>query len=82
MQVVGFAVIDAHDTKKQLSVQTQRKRAAGGALGADDDLDVLVDLVLQHLGLGELLVLVGGQPDASQLARLEQEVLWKKHGGR
>lgn len=80
-QVARFPVVDAHDTQKQLSVQAQGQRAAGGTLGPDDDLDVLIDLVLQDLGLCELLVLVGSQPDAGELARLEQEVLGKKHGG-
>jgi hypothetical protein len=74
-------VIDAHYTKKQLSIQTQREGTAGSALWPDDDLDILIDLVLQDLGFGELLVLVGSKPDASKLARLVQEILGKKHDG-
>jgi hypothetical protein len=81
VKIMRFSVIDAHYTKKQLAVQAQREGTAGSALWPDDDLDVLIDLVLQDLGFGELLVLVGGKPDAGKLARLVQEVLWKKHGG-
>lgn len=81
MQVVGLPLVDAHNTKEQLAIQSQRERAASSSFGSDDDLNVLVDLVLQNLSFGELLVLVGGQPDAGKLARLEQEILWKKHVG-
>lgn len=81
MQVVRFPVVDAHYTEQQLAVQSQGQRTASSTLRPDDDLNVFIDLVLQHLGLGELLVLVGGQPYASKLARLEEEVLGKEHGG-
>jgi hypothetical protein len=81
VQVVRLPVIDAHYTKKQLPVQAQREGTASSSLWADDDLDILIDLVLQDLGFGELSVLIGGQPDTSELTRLVQEILGKKHGG-
>jgi hypothetical protein len=81
LEVVRLPMVDAHHTKEKLAIQAQGKRTAGSPLGPDDDLDILVNLVLQDLGLGELLVLVGSQPDACELAGLVQEVLWKKHGG-
>jgi hypothetical protein len=81
VQVVRLPVVDAHDTKKQLAVQSQCQWPACSALGPDDDLDVFIDLVLQHLSFCELLVLIGGEPDTGQLAGFEQKVLGKKHGG-
>jgi hypothetical protein len=81
VEVMRFSVINADYTKKKLSVKTQCEGTAGGSLWPDDDFDVLIDLVLQDLGFGKLLVLVGGKPDASKLARLVQQILWKKHGG-
>jgi hypothetical protein len=78
---VCLPVVDAHYTKEQLSIQSQCERTAGSPLWPNDDFDVLIDLVLQDLGFGELLVLIGGKPDASKLARLVQQILWKKHGG-
>jgi hypothetical protein len=36
--------------------------------------------VLQHLGLGKLLLLVRGKPDVRKGTLLEEEILWKKHG--
>jgi hypothetical protein len=81
MQVVRLPVINAHHTKKQLSVQTQGERTAGSPFWPNDDLDILIDLVLQNLGFGELLVLIGGEPDACELARLVKKIFGKKHGG-
>lgn len=80
VQVVCLAVVDAHYTKQQLAVQSQGQRTTGSSLRPDDDLNVLIDLVLQDLSLCELLVLVGGKPDSSKLARLEQKVFGKEHG--
>jgi hypothetical protein len=81
VKVMRFSVINAHYAEKKLSVQTQREGTASGSLWPDNDFDVLVDLVVQDLGFGELLVLVGGKPDTGKLARLVQEILWKKHDG-
>jgi len=81
VEVVRLPMVNAHHTEEKLAIQAQGKRTAGGPLGPDDDLDVLVNLVLQDLGLGKLLVLIGSQPDARELAGLVQEILWKKHGG-
>ena len=58
LQVVRLLVVDAHFTKKQLRVQSQRERAASSHLWPDDDLAALWDLVLQDLGFGKLLLLV------------------------
>jgi hypothetical protein len=81
VEVVRLPVIYAHYTEQQLTVQSQCQRTAGSSLGSDDDLDVLINLVLQDLCLGELLVLIGGQPDTSKLARLEKQIFGKKHCG-
>ena len=81
VEVVRLPVIDAHYAEQQLTVQSQCQRTAGSTLGPDDDLDVLINLVLQDLCLGELLVLISGQPDTSKLARLEKQILGKKHCG-
>jgi hypothetical protein len=78
---VCLPVVDAHYTKEQLSIQSQCERTAGSPFWPNDDFDVLIDLVLQDLGFGELLVLVGSKPDAGKLSRFVQEIFGKKHRG-
>ena len=80
LEVGRLLAVDAHFTKKQLRVQPQRKWTASSHLWPDDDLATLWDLVLQHLGLGKLLLLVRGKPDVRKGTLLEEEILWKKHG--
>lgn len=68
VEVVRLPVVDAHYTKQQLTVQSQCQRAAGSPFRPNDNLDIFIDPVLQHLSFCKLFVLIGGKPDARKLA--------------
>lgn len=76
-QIARFPVVDAHDAEHQRAAQAQRE----GRLGAHNLVDVLLDLVLQDLLLGELLFGIGRQPDVGQRAGALQQLGRVEHCG-
>lgn len=76
-QIARLSVVDAHYAKHQRAAQAQRE----GGLRAHDLVDVLLDLVLQDLLLGELLFGIGRQPNVGQRAGALQQFGGVKHGG-
>jgi hypothetical protein len=76
LEVVHLLVVDAHFTKEQLRGQSQCERAASSHFWPNDDFTTLGNLVLQDLGFGKLLLLIGSQPDVRKSALLEREIPW------
>ena len=75
-QIAGLPAVDADNAEHQRAAQAQRE----GRLGAHDLVDVLLNLVLQDLLLGELFFGIGGQPDVGQRAGALQQFGGIKHG--
>lgn len=75
-QIACLSAVDAYNTEHQRAAQAQRERR----LRSHDLVDVLLNLVLQDLLLGELFFGIGGQPNVSQRAGALQQLGWIKHG--
>lgn len=80
-KITRFSAVNTHDTQEQLPTEAESQRTAGSDIRLDNHGDVIVDFVLQDLILGELLLEVGSEPDASQRSVSREEMLWKKHAG-
>ena len=66
-EISRLPAVDLDDAQQQLSAQTQ---GHWGLARGDDALDILLQIRGEHVLLGEFLLQVGRQPDASQRPRL------------
>lgn len=62
-EITGLAAVDSDDAEQELATETEGERRI---VGGDDGIDTVLQIVLQDLYLGDLALLVGGQPRLGQ----------------
>lgn len=66
-KITRLSAVDANDTEKKLTGETQRKRCL---VGIDNVLHILLNVLLQAVAFGEFALDIGGKPDLCQWAGL------------
>ena len=74
-EVLGLPAVDPHHAKQQVA----RGPECHLNLGLENAVNALFDVGLEDVGLGELLVPVGSQPDPGEGALLGQDEMGVKH---
>ena len=76
-EVLGLPRVDSHHTQQKMAGSAERHLH----LGLKDALDGLLDVGLEDVGFGQLLVPMGGQPNSGQRALLGQDEVGVEHPG-
>lgn len=75
-KVARLATVDADDTQQQMTAQSE---SHGGLVGINDIFHILLEVGLQHIGLGQFALEIRSDPDAGQRPGLLQQRLGIEH---